>query len=596
MSVIERGRTTPSQITIGFLADDPHAHLVAPNDIATQKLAYLGISGSGKTYGASRTVEVLHAHGDRFAVIDTVGNWGRGLRLAADGKSAGIRVPVVGGDHGDVELDPAHGKLVAQTLAGSDTSMVIDISDMTDGERRKFLVDFAAELLVQKKKHPGPLMIVWEECHEVIPQKVFGEDARMVGAVQRLIKRGRNYGIGTMLISQRPAAVNKECLWQCHTMFCFRVIGTHDRKQIEDWMSDHGTEKNTVAFSKLETGTCMVWSPDWLKIHTLVRIAPKWTFDASSTPDAQPQSLAKLSPINLEDFKKRMAEAVIKAQESSPDFLKAKIAQLEKELAGRDTGAMKPADKELLDRLTKERRVLTNEITRLRNVFVRISSELDRTDGIVTGLTSSMRAKIATEALAEEHDVVARLEATPLTVVTAPAMTHTPQRDVRPAKHDVPKGPGRADMSKMMRTFLTVLAQQARAMPKGKILAYADYAASGSTAACFAEMQRAGYVLATHGSYEITQDGRRALGAYTPLPTGDALYQQIQHHLPTMERAILRVVRDAYPAAIGKSEILKQAKYAASGSTAKAFAWLIQRDYITKEGGGAVRASSHLID
>jgi Helicase HerA, central domain len=61
------------------------ADLTLPLDAITQKFAFLGRSGAGKTYGAGKFVEELLDAGAQVVILDPVGNW-FGLRLAADGK------------------------------------------------------------------------------------------------------------------------------------------------------------------------------------------------------------------------------------------------------------------------------------------------------------------------------------------------------------------------------------------------------------------------------------------------------------------------------------------------------------------------------
>lgn len=75
--------------------------LSLPVDAVTQKQAFLGMSGSGKTYGAGVFVEGLLVMGAQVVVLDVVGNW-YGLRIAAKGSGDGFKIPVFGGDHGDI--------------------------------------------------------------------------------------------------------------------------------------------------------------------------------------------------------------------------------------------------------------------------------------------------------------------------------------------------------------------------------------------------------------------------------------------------------------------------------------------------------------
>lgn len=552
-------------------------------DLATQKLAVLGISGSGKTYGAGKLVELLAAEGRQFCVIDTVGNW-FGLRVAKDGKGPGLRVPVLGGDHGDVAIESGHGRLVAETLAETGSSMIVDISDFTGGETRAFVVAFATALLAAKKRSPSPLMVVWEECQEIVPQKVFGEDARMVGAVQKLIKKGRNYGVGTMLISQRAAAVNKEALNQCHTLLGFRVIGKLDRKAIEDWTTDHGEDAATTAMSKLDTGACVLWSPQWLRRRDVIKIAPKWTFDASATPDfdGHVAKVGKLAPVDLDKFKARMAEAIQKADERDPGRLQERIATLERELASRDTGAMRTRDVELAQKIDSENRLLRAEIQRLRLVCQGVQGMADGTVDAVHEHVGKIRAYI-------HHHTMANV------------FTHDVER---PRAAEVSADAGRVagvghgdpGMSKLMRALLTVLAQNRSGLTKKKILAYANYAPSGAVSTCFSDMAKRDYMVGVAGKLVITKAGLDALGQYTPLPVGRAYYEFITRSMDALPRKLLAAIVSAYPRDITKRDVLEKAGYAPSGAVSTAFAWLASRDYIEKRGSSLVRASDHLFD
>lgn len=80
--------------------------LALPLDTVTQKLAWLGVTGSGKTYGASKLAELLWHAGAQIVVVDPVGVW-YGIRLAKNGKKpSAITIPIFGGLHGDVPLEP----------------------------------------------------------------------------------------------------------------------------------------------------------------------------------------------------------------------------------------------------------------------------------------------------------------------------------------------------------------------------------------------------------------------------------------------------------------------------------------------------------
>ena len=80
-----------------------------------------------------------------------------------------------------------------------------------------------------------PLLIVLEEAHAYL-----GSDGKgSAGAgVRRIAKEGRKYGIGVMLVSQRPSEIDATVLSQCGTIFAMRLANREDRGQVEGAASD----------------------------------------------------------------------------------------------------------------------------------------------------------------------------------------------------------------------------------------------------------------------------------------------------------------------------------------------------------------------
>ena len=267
--------------------------LALPDDAATQKLAVLGRSSSGKTYLAGKLVELLLEAKRQVVVLDPVGVWW-GLRLAADGKGKGLDVPILGGPHGDVPLEATGGALVADVTVDKAASLVLDVSELTGGEMRRFVTEFAVRLLHRKKRARSPVLVVWEEAQDFVPQRVFADAARMVGAVERLVKQGRNFGVGTLLISQRPQSVNKDVLNQTEALFVFQLTGPQERKAVEGWIVEKALDRSALELlPSLKQGDGLVWSPTWLQTFQSVRALPKRTYDASATPTFDTKAAAE---------------------------------------------------------------------------------------------------------------------------------------------------------------------------------------------------------------------------------------------------------------------------------------------------------------
>ena len=99
----------------------------------------------------------------------------------------------------------------------------------------------------------------------------------MLGAMEDIVRLGRNYGIGCSLISQRPQSVHKDVLSQVECLVVLQMNGAHERKAIESWVVDHGIDVKEMVreLPSLEIGEAFVWSPQWLRFLGKVKIKKK---------------------------------------------------------------------------------------------------------------------------------------------------------------------------------------------------------------------------------------------------------------------------------------------------------------------------------
>lgn len=81
-----------------------------------------------------------------------------------------------------------------------------------------------------------PLLFVLEEAHAYLNSA--NEGAASVAA-RRIVKEGRKYGVGAMIVSQRPAEIDPTILSQCGTMFAMRLANTTDRSHVTGTVSDN---------------------------------------------------------------------------------------------------------------------------------------------------------------------------------------------------------------------------------------------------------------------------------------------------------------------------------------------------------------------
>lgn len=107
-----------------------------PPSYVAEKGAFLGRTGSGKTFAAGKCAELLLENDAQIIALDPVGCW-YGLRVGGS-----FQLYIFGGLHGDYPLEPTGGKLMADLISDRGLSAVLDVSQFTRSEQIRFSSDF----------------------------------------------------------------------------------------------------------------------------------------------------------------------------------------------------------------------------------------------------------------------------------------------------------------------------------------------------------------------------------------------------------------------------------------------------------------------
>jgi DNA helicase HerA-like ATPase len=94
--------------------------------------------------------------------------------------------------------------------------------------------------LKQEGSRQRPLLVVLEEAHTYLGSQGTGAPAksRAALAARRIAKEGRKYGVGLMLVSQRPSEIDGTILAQCGTTIALRLTNDSDQSQVSKCASD----------------------------------------------------------------------------------------------------------------------------------------------------------------------------------------------------------------------------------------------------------------------------------------------------------------------------------------------------------------------
>lgn len=547
--------------------------LSLPLDAVTQTFGILARKGAGKTYTAAVFAEELIGAGLPVVILDPLGAfWG--LRSSADGEKAGLPVTILGGEHGDVPLEPGAGKVIADLVVEQPGAYILDLSAFeSNAAQDRFVADFAERLYRLKATHREPLHLIVDEADSFAPQRPMPGQQRMLGAFEAIVRRGRIRGLGVTLITQRPAVLNKNVLTQIECLVVLQITGPQDRKAIDEWVAGNGTkeERDTLVASlaALQQGQAWFWSPAWLRIFTQVQVRRRRTFDSSRTPEAgEVLEPKRMAPVDLEKLKVRMADAIAKAKAEDPRTLQARIRELERER--QDRPVSQPAPEVRIERV--EVPVLNGQVERLEAV---VGDLRQIGDGMIlagtglAGVADSITAAIARVGSAVQvQPPMATMPrpqsrpgpSRPVAAVSAPAST--PESDARP-------------IGKAERSFLSVLAQFPAGATRSKASLLAGYSPKVSTTrGALATLRAGGYVVgsgSTGDLLRITEAGIAILGDdvdQLPAP-GEALIGWWIARLGKAEAAFLAVLTGAYPDSVTRTETAQLAGYEPTVSTTR---------------------------
>lgn len=229
-----------------------------PLEIVYNKMFITGKTGSGKSWTCGVLMEEFERTGLQFVCWD-----------ALDAHSGLSQLPGVEAiaPQEDQTIDmPAF----INRLKNSGKSVVINLMGLSLGRQQQLVGDYCSALLESSFKddrgNRKSLMTIFEECQDFVPQQ--GRPLSFEPIV-RLCKLGRALGFGVTMISQRPAAVNKEALSQASIYLIHNVIQFRDLKALEEQMgfgSDRALIKRiTAGIASAKSGECVAFSPDFFR-------------------------------------------------------------------------------------------------------------------------------------------------------------------------------------------------------------------------------------------------------------------------------------------------------------------------------------------
>jgi len=277
------------------------------SECATMTAAVLAKKSSGKTYlGMVLVEEVLKfGAGVPVVVVDPTGVWAPGLRCMADGTPSPYQVLTLGGPHGDLPLQSCQGRAAAEVVEQlRPHPVVLDLSDMAPAGQHELVADFGEGVFATR--HRSPMLLVLDEADEFAPQVLGGSphQKRSLEILDRIVRRGRIKGLGTVLITQRAAVVSKNVLSQIDKLFLLCMVAPSDLDAVEDWLRHvvpAGQRSQCLGqLPSLQPGQAFYMSGGAAHAFRKFVVRRRGTYDSSRTPEASGEErkieLSRVSP------------------------------------------------------------------------------------------------------------------------------------------------------------------------------------------------------------------------------------------------------------------------------------------------------------
>ena len=195
-----------------------------------------------------RAIDTLHETKENFSIMDIV------AVLEANNEQSSAALITELEYLNEIEVFAEQGTKIDELIKKGKTT-IINLRG-TPPDMQELIVNRIGNALFELRKvnKIPPLMLVVEEAHNFCPQQ--GQVA-CSKVFRTIASEGRKFGLGLLVISQRPAKVDKNVLSQCNTQIILKVNNPNDLKAIASSIEGL-TEGMEEEIQRLPIGTAII--------------------------------------------------------------------------------------------------------------------------------------------------------------------------------------------------------------------------------------------------------------------------------------------------------------------------------------------------
>lgn len=154
-------------------------------------------------------------------------------------------------------------EVLREWLGGDRPVSVLDFAGVPDDAAETAIgvvMDLLFEVAVRSPAEgagigrPNPVLVVLEEAHRYLSES--GSELTSAAA-NRIAREGRKYGVGLLMVTQRPSELPPTALSQCGTLIALRLSNSQDQGQIRSALPD-AVEGLAAVLPSLRTGEAVI--------------------------------------------------------------------------------------------------------------------------------------------------------------------------------------------------------------------------------------------------------------------------------------------------------------------------------------------------
>ncbi|MDV7718529.1 hypothetical protein GA840_01355 [Pediococcus ethanolidurans] len=178
-------------------------------------------------------------------------------------------------------------KTLLETPLGGSGIKIIDFSEVSSdilpvitGTIGRLLFDIQSWI---NSENRTPVSIICDEAHLYLPMSdgISSQEKQSVHSFERIAKEGRKYGLSLIVVSQRPADLNRTILSQCNNFIVLRLTNGTDQSTVKNLLPDSMSQL-LDQLPLLDTGEAVVIGDSVIMPTKIILDKPKYEPDSNT--------------------------------------------------------------------------------------------------------------------------------------------------------------------------------------------------------------------------------------------------------------------------------------------------------------------------